>query len=320
MRSRQTTFTRSARTAARFILDDDTAAFPTETVYGLGANVYSEQALKKIFSAKGRPADNPLIVHVSSIGQIALLTPNIPASAQTIIDHFFPGPITVIVPKRPEISPLVSAGLDTIGIRMPRHETAQRFLRACGVPVAAPSANLSGTPSPTSWQSVRDDLDGRIGCILKGTKTQVGLESTVVDCTGRRPVVLRSGAVTLEALRAVLPSTTLYKKKKSPGDAVKSPGMKYRHYSPKARVIVVSPIRIPAPEPLSAYIGLHTPVHEAKFSLVRLCADIDEYARVVFSFFRQCDKKHVRTIYCEEVTHEGIGRAVMDRIRRAAHH
>jgi L-threonylcarbamoyladenylate synthase len=320
MKAFRTVYTRSARKAADFILRGEVVAFPTETVYGLGANVFSETALKKIFAAKGRPADNPLIVHVSTIGQIGLLTGTITPAAQTIIDNFFPGPITVIVPKRRTISPLVSAGLQTIGIRMPRHAAAQQFLQACGVPVAAPSANISGRPSPTSWQTVRDDLDGRIGCVLQGSKTDVGLESTVVDCTGRHPVVLRSGAVTLEQLQEVLPSTTVYAKK-TPA-AAKSPGMKYRHYSPHARVILTSALTMPVllPGEASAYIGIDAPMHMRKYAMVLLCDDLHDYAQSVFSFFRQCDKKNIATIYCEEVGEEGIGRALMDRINRAAHH
>jgi len=167
---------------------------------------------------------------------------------------------------------------------------------------------------------VRDDLDGRVSCVLQGAKTHVGLESTVVDCTGRHPVVLRSGAVTLEQLQAVLPSTTVYAKMKT--TAAKSPGMKYRHYSPHARVVVTSALTMPVltPREDAAYIGLHTPMHVRIFSSVLLCDDMADYARKVFSFFRQCDKKHIATIYCEEVSEEGIGRAVMDRILRAAHH
>jgi len=167
---------------------------------------------------------------------------------------------------------------------------------------------------------VRDDLDGRVSCVLQGAKTHVGLESTVVDCTGRHPVVLRSGAVTLEQLQAVLPSTTVYAKMKT--TAAKSPGMKYRHYSPRARVVVTSALTMPVVTPgePSAYIGIHTPMHVRAYGSVLLCGDMADYARKVFSFFRQCDKKHIATIYCEEVSEEGIGRAVMDRILRAAHH
>jgi L-threonylcarbamoyladenylate synthase len=320
MKALHTVYTRSARKAAEFILRDEVAAFPTETVYGLGANVFSELALKKIFAAKGRPADNPLIVHISTIGQIGLLSRRITPAALTIIENFFPGPITVIVPKLPGISPLVSAGLQTIGIRMPRHEAAQKFLQACGVPVAAPSANLSGRPSPTSWQSVRDDLDGRISCVLQGKTTDVGLESTVVDCTGKHPVVLRSGAVTLEELQAVLPSITVHTH--STTGPAKSPGMKYRHYSPHARVIVTSTLTKPVLQrgEDAAYIGIHTPIHVRSYSSILLCKNLHDYARRVFAFFRQCDKKNVAAIYCEEVGEEGIGRALMDRIHRAAHH
>jgi L-threonylcarbamoyladenylate synthase len=316
----QTLYTRSARKAAGYILHDDVVAFPTETVYGLGANVFSEAALKKIFEAKGRPADNPLIVHVSTIAQIGLLARQITPAAQTIIDHFFPGPITVILPKLKTISPLVSAGLRTIGIRMPRHEAAQSFLRACGVPVAAPSANISGRPSPTSWQTVREDLDGLIACVLQGNNTDVGLESTVVDCTGKHPVILRAGAVTLEQLRAVLPTTRITAQTRS--GAAKSPGMKYRHYSPRARVILTSALTTPIliPGEGTAYIGIHAPMHMRAYASVVVCKDLRDYAKRVFSFFRQCDKKNVATIYCEEVSEEGIGMALMDRVHRAIHH
>ena len=199
----QTLLTTSPRSAAEFIRRGETVAFPTETVYGLGANALDETAVAKIFAAKGRPADNPLIIHLAEAEQMHTVAREINAAAHNFIEHFFPGALTLVVPKTERVPPNVTAGLATVGVRVPAHELAREFLRACAVPVAAPSANLSGRPSPTTWEAVREDLDGRIACILQGAQTEVGLESTVVDCTGDVPLVLRAGAVTLEQLRAV---------------------------------------------------------------------------------------------------------------------
>ena len=234
----RTILTRSPRKAAKFILRGDIVAFPTETVYGLGANVFDEQALRKIFVAKKRPVDNPFIAHVAEIADISLLAERITPSAEKFIKHFFPGPLTIILPKKSAVPSIATAGLATIGIRMPRHTVAIALIKACGIPLAAPSANLSGRPSSTTWQSVQADLGGRIGCILQGSQTKFGLESTVVDCTGRVPEVLRTGAITLEQLKKIVPATRIGVRKK--GKAPKSPGMKYRHYSPRARVVIVS--------------------------------------------------------------------------------
>ncbi|MBP9664516.1 MAG: threonylcarbamoyl-AMP synthase, partial [Pyrinomonadaceae bacterium] len=203
----KTVVTEDVEIAASFIRGGGTVAFPTETVYGLGANVFDEAAVAKIFEAKRRPADNPLIAHVASVGQIAELATEVTERAERFIQAFFPGPLTVVVRKKKNVPLIASAGLDTIGVRMPRGELAQTFLKACGVSVVAPSANLSGRPSPTTWEAVLEDLDGRIDCILQGEPTEIGLESTVVDCTGDVPVLLRTGAVSLDALRAVVSET-----------------------------------------------------------------------------------------------------------------
>ena len=237
----RTVLTGSPQRAAFFIARGEIVAFPTETVYGLGANVFDEKALRKIFIAKNRPADNPCIAHIADIADLASVAGRVPRSAEKFIEHFFPGPLTVVLPKLHSVPLIATAGLSTIGVRMPRHPVALSFLKACGVPLAAPSANLSGTPSPTTWQSVSADLDGRISCILKGGHTAVGLESTVVDCTSAVPRILRSGAVTLEQLREIVPSTRIATRIGT--GSPKSPGMKYRHYSPRARVIIVSNLR-----------------------------------------------------------------------------
>ncbi len=313
----KTKITQSPTIAARYILHGETVAFPTETVYGLGAHAFQEEAIRRIFEAKGRPADNPLIAHIAELAQLELLAAEVTPAAARIIESFFPGPITVVLPRNERVPRLATAGLDTVGIRMPRHQIARQFLRACGVPVFAPSANLSGRPSPTTWQAVRADLDGRIGCILMGDASQVGLESTVVDCTGRAPVVLRAGAITLEHLRAFLPDTTLL----DPGQqsAPKSPGLKYRHYSPRARVVLCNYPQYTVAVGDSAYIGLEAPPRVESFKRHLICRDIEEYAHALFRFFRECDAEGVETIFCQTVNDEGLGLALMDRLHRAAH-
>ncbi|HTY12528.1 MAG TPA: L-threonylcarbamoyladenylate synthase [Bacteroidota bacterium] len=313
----RTVHTESPRKAAVFIRQGEIVAFPTETVYGLGANVFDEQALRKIFAAKKRPADNPFIVHVARIEEIELLARRIPHSAEKLIQRFFPGPLTVIVPKQRAVPRAATAGLSTVGIRMPRHPVAHAFLKACGVPVAAPSANLSGSPSSTTWRSVSFDLDGRISCILKGGQTSVGLESTVVDCTGAVPEVLRSGAVTLEQLREIIPSTRIAIPRSA--KAAKSPGTKYRHYSPRARVIIVADAAEIGPTTNAAFIGTGALINARRFRFHRILPNVNAYAHELFYFFRLCDAAGVSKIYCQAVEPSGLGLALMDRITRAAH-
>lgn len=312
-----TKLTQSPTIAARYIAHGDIVAFPTETVYGLGAHIFNEDAIRKIFEAKGRPTDNPLIAHIASLTQLPTITRNVPPIAHKLIEAFFPGPLTLVLPKHPMVPLLATAGLQTIGVRMPQHPIAAQFLRACGVPVVAPSANLSGRPSPTTWQAVREDLNGRIACILKSDQAKVGLESTVVDCTGAHPVILRAGGVTLEQLREVIPETELANAKDAA--APKSPGMKYRHYSPNARVSISRFPQLTAPVGESAYIGLDAPMRADAFKKVQLCKNVEEYAHSIFHFFRECDEEGLETIFCQAVTEEGLGLALMDRLRRAAH-
>lgn len=312
----KTKITRSPSIAARYILHGDTVAFPTETVYGLGASIFDEAAIEKVFIAKGRPPDNPLIAHIADVSQFELLVEDVPPVAAKLIDAFFPGPLTLILPKRANISLLATAGLETIGVRMPHHAVARQFLRACGVPVVAPSANLSGRPSPTTWQAVGEDLRGRIGCILVDEPTRVGLESTVVDCTEDAPVILRAGAVTLEQLQEVVPKTLLA----GPDHAARtrSPGTRHRHYSPQAKVVVAPFPQYTAPLGVSAYIGLEAPPQADSFKRLLICRDVAEYAHTLFQFFRDCDADGVETIFCQSVSFDGLGTALMDRIARAA--
>jgi L-threonylcarbamoyladenylate synthase len=312
----ETVLTTSPQRAAQFIGQGEVVAFPTETVYGLGANVFDEAAIRKIFQAKGRPTDNPLIAHIANLAQIKTLTTHLPESAAQLIAAFFPGPLTLVLPKHPDVPLLATAGLQTVGVRMPQHTLALEFIGACGVPLVAPSANLSGRPSPTTWQAVQADLEGRIACILQGAQTEVGLESTVVDCTGEVPGILRAGAVTLEQMQVVIPGTRLANRQDTA--APKSPGLKYRHYSPHARVVLIKDVAAINAQPTTAFIGLHAPPHLHEFRRVKLCVSVAEYAHELFRFFRECDAASVQKIFCEAVPEQGLGLALMDRLKRAA--
>ncbi len=316
----QTVTTTSPAEAAEYLTRGGIVAFPTETVYGLGANVFDDSAVRNIFTAKGRPADNPLIAHVADMHQMDLLTSELTESAGKFIATFFPGPLTVVVKRSPKVPLIVTAGLDTIGIRMPRFALARQFLSACGTPVAAPSANISGRPSPTTGQAVLEDLNGRIDCVLMGEATEIGLESTVVDCTTGVPMVLRSGSISIDQLREIVAETEMFE-----GGAVgapKSPGLRHRHYSPRAKVVLgnfkseISDLKISHDKNRTAYIGISG--QGRSFEVERICTTVEQYAHSLFEFFRECDRLGVDTIYCETVKETGIGTALMDRLRRAA--
>ena len=234
--------------------------------------------------------------------------------AQDLIDRFFPGPLTLVLKKTDRVPLTATAGLDTIGVRMPRHPVAHRFLKACETPGVAPSANLSGRPSPTTWRAVFEDLNGRIDCILQGEATEIGLESTVVDCTGDRPVILRLGSVSLAEIRSVVPNAVLTDEQAH--TAPKSPGLKHKHYSPAAVVKIVEDITVATPGEGTAFIGLSR--NGSGFDKHFIARDAAAYAHHLFEFFRECDREGIRTIYCESVPEEGIGAALMDRIRRAS--
>ena len=310
----KTLLTKSPTVAAEIVKNGGIAAFPTETVYGLGASVFDETAITKIFKAKRRPNDNPLIAHVGRLEQIESLVLRITPNAEKFIEAFFPAPLTLVLPKSARVPQIATANLETIGVRMPDHDLALEFLRNCKTPVVAPSANLSGKPSPTTWQAVYEDLNSRIDCILQGEITKIGLESTVVDCTSESPLILRSGAVTLEQLREIIPETQIYKS--SEDEIPKSPGLKHKHYSPKAKVVLLSPkSKIQSPKSKS-FIGLEKP--DEDFNLIKICQSVEEYAHEVFAFFRECDGQNISTIYCETVEEKGIGLALMDRLKRAA--
>ncbi len=295
---------------AAVLRDGGLAAFPTETVYGLGAVATDARAVAAVFEAKGRPSDNPLIVHAADVDSLAALTEST-RLGEALFAAFAPGPLTLVLPVRPGVLPdAVTAGLSTVAVRIPAHETARALIRDAGGLLVAPSANRSGRPSPTTWQAVRDDLGGRIGAVLMGAPTAVGLESTVVDATGSSAVVLRPGAVTLAMLRTVDPHA---RDAAAGDDTARSPGTRHRHYAPRA---VVRLVDMPDPSPRAAFIGTEVPA--PGYALAETCADVGGYAHAVFDFFRRADAIGVARIDAQRVSDDGLGRALMDRLRRAA--
>ena len=310
--------TRDPDRAASLLRAGNLVAFPTETVYGLGADAYNANAVAAIYEAKSRPRDNPLIVHVATTRQLRRLASSIPPLARGLIEAFFPGPLTLILPRHPELPAVTTGGLDTVAVRMPAHSMARAFLAACDTPVAAPSANVSGRPTATTWQAVLDDLRGSIACLLRDDGQAAGMESTVVDCTRSRPVLLRPGVVGLETLRQVAPS--IVARQPVSGEPARSPGMLYRHYAPHCQVRLVRKPGEAVPGAAAAFIGLEAVPKPTAFGAVRICADAEDYARALFRFFRRCDRLGISDIYCQTTDPTGIGRALMDRLIRASGH
>lgn len=312
----KTVLTDNVNTAAKIIINSGIVAFPTETVYGLGANVFDVKALNKIFKVKGREKDNPLIVHISSKSQLDFLSSEISSSAKKLINAFFPGALTIILQRNELIPGLVTANLNTVAVRMPSSKAARSFIQRCGVPIAAPSANISGSPSPTTYKHVLEDFNGKTLCILKGPDSKYGIESTVVDCSVEIPVVLRPGAITIEELKKVIPGIK-YRKKHQ---VVKSPGLKYKHYSPKAKIqIIKTPDEIKSKVYKTAYIGLgKTGKDKMKLlSRIQICNNVGQYAKKLFWFFRICDNEKIDLIYVQKIPESGIGLAIMNRVKKA---
>lgn len=307
----KTIITRSISKAASFIKNGEVVAFPTETVYGLGADCFNGSAVEKIFRLKGRAKDNPLIVHVYSKKDIKLLASEISIVARKLIEKFFPGPLTVILKKNYIVPDLVTADLDTIAIRMPSMKLSREFINKCGVPIAAPSANLSGSPSSVHWKHVLDDFKDKIPCILVGPVVKYGIESTVIDCSVDPPVLLRPGVITFEQLRKIDRRISL----KLSG-RIKSPGMKYKHYAPQAKVIIYNSKSYITDYKNSAYIGLDRP--REKFGKICICSSLTEYAARIFKFFRDCDYRAYKRIYVQAVDERGLGLAIMNRIKKAS--
>lgn len=308
-------------------------AFPTETVYGLGANALDAVAVGHIFEAKGRPGDNPLIVHISALEQLSALIASEPSPmARALMDAYWPGPMTLIFPKSEIIPMAVTAGLDTVAIRFPAHPAARLLIDAAQRPIAAPSANRSGRPSPTTARHVLEDMDGRVPLILDGGPCEVGLESTVIDMTGDVPRILRPGGVTPEMIEAVCGDARVDDAVMRPlkeGERPRSPGMKYRHYAPRGSLTIVKGEADAVIEricalydaaggnPLILALDSHIPAYGERRTL-SLGADAAGMARALFDALRQADALGADTLFSEAVPADGVGLAVMNRLGRAA--
>lgn len=320
---------------AKALAEGKLVAFPTETVYGLGANALDEKAVKSIFEAKGRPSDNPLIVHITDREDIKKLAREIPENANIILDKFSPGPVTVILKKQPHISDVVTGGLDTVAIRIPEHPVARELITQSGVPVAAPSANLSGLPSPTKAEHVIADMNGRIPYIIDGGACGVGVESTVVDVTGEYPVILRPGKVTLEDIQEFIPETVIdphVLNTAMHAEKPKSPGMKYKHYAPNAELVVVEGEADKVSEKIQELckeakaegkrVGVMLKYdNQSKYDadyILEAGEDNDKYAAMLFSDLREFDENNIDIVFAEFKDEDGMGVTVRNRLYRAA--
>ena len=322
---------------ANIIKEGGTVAFPTETVYGLGANALNGEAVNKIFIAKGRPSDNPLIVHVASIEDARKLVREITKEALLLMELFWPGPLTIILEKSNIIPVEVSAGLNTVAIRMPAHPIALNLIKASGLPIAAPSANISGRPSPTKGEHVVEDLLGRIDAIIIGDDCKVGVESTVIDMTGHVPTILRPGGVTKEQLEEVLGVVAVdpaIEKGLNLEEAPKSPGMKYTHYAPKAEVVIIKGSKESVIKKIKEMIFENRQLGKEvgvlcfddtslEYSNVILKSlgnrdELEVIASNIFNLLREFDKTKADIIIAEAVEERHIGQAIMNRLIKAA--
>lgn len=321
-----TTSPADIQVAGEILRNGGLVAFPTETVYGLGANALNETAVKSIYTAKGRPSDNPLIVHIAEKEGILPLVESVPPKAKALMDAFYPGPLTIILKKSPLVPSTTSGGLDTVAVRMPSHPVARALIRASGCPIAAPSANTSGLPSPTKARHVIDDMTGKINAVIDGGDCTVGVESTVITLATDVPTILRPGAVTKEMLEAVIGKVAV-----SPavlegmqdGETAASPGMKYKHYAPTAHVVLVEADK----EAYARFVN-------SRDNAFALCFDDDEVtvpkltygkendaaeqARELFDALRRLDSLGAKKVYAHAPAKDGVSMAVYNRLIRAA--
>jgi L-threonylcarbamoyladenylate synthase len=334
----QTPETEKVQLAAEFIKKGGLVAFPTETVYGLGADALNPEAILALFEAKKRPLDNPPIVHVENINDVYKLATQVPPKAEKLMKQFWPGPLTLVF-KHADIVPDVTvAGLNTIAIRMPQHNVALALIRESGCPIAAPSANLAGRPSPTSAKHVFDDLNGRIDAILDGGPTRIGVESTVMDLSVSPPMVLRPGGTPFEALKKALGDVQLHPfvaaEKEMPIGTARSPGMRHKHYAPNAKVILVegsvSAVAAKVQELTASYklkdckVGVLATDETATVYRADVVKSLGSrfnlaiIAQNLFRLLREFDAEGVDVIIAEGVPAEGLGLAVMNRLRKAS--
>lgn len=332
--------------AAEVIRSGGLVAFPTETVYGLGGNALDPEASKKIYAAKGRPSDNPLIAHIADPEALPELAAEIPLAAQRLMERYWPGPMTLVFKKTDKVPYSTTGGLDTVAVRMPSHPVARDLIRAAGVPIAAPSANRSGRPSCTKAEHVREDLDGKIDMILDGGEVGIGLESTIIDVTGETPSLLRPGFISEEMLREILGEIAIDAASVGPMDPdahPKAPGMKYRHYAPKAQMSIIkgchegtereiSRLAVCAlaegkkvgilctAESLPCYEQTFTSYGEDRVSLISVGSreDSGSVAHNLFDALRSFDAAEVDVIYSEAFEGGQLGGAIMNRLQKAA--
>ncbi|MGO1468526.1 MAG: L-threonylcarbamoyladenylate synthase [Tissierella sp.] len=320
--------------ASQILKDGGVVAFPTETVYGLGANGLDEMAVKKIYKAKGRPSDNPLILHIGEVDQLDSLVEEIPDIAFRCIDKFWPGPLTIILKRSHKIPDIITAGLDSVAIRMPEEPIARELINLASLPIAAPSANLSGRPSPTSGAHVIEDMIGKIDVIIDGGDTGIGLESTVLDLSGDRPMILRPGGVSYEELKKIIPHVIEDRANLESKEIPKSPGQKYRHYAPKAEMIVFQGETEDIVKTINERIGKY--IYEGKkIGVMATDETQDRYSKGIiktlgtrkdkrsiatklFKVLREFDELNVDIILSEGVELDDIGKAIMNRMMKAS--
>ena len=315
--------------AAKLLKSGEVVGMPTETVYGLGANALDENAVRKIFAAKGRPADNPLIVHISHFDMIKPLVSQIPDLAYKCAEQFWAGPLTMIMPKSDIIPDVTSGGLDTVGIRMPSHKTARAIIDKCGFPIAAPSANLSGSPSPTTAGHVFNDMNGRIPAIVDGGFSAVGVESTVISFENDAIRVLRPGFISAEELKEITPNVIIDKgvtAKLEQGAIARSPGMKYKHYAPKADITIIDG----SLEAFRAYVKNHSDSETVCMTFTDTDCDglnvkaicygesDEQQAHLLFDTLRELDNIGAKKVFARCPRKSGVGLAVYNRLLRAA--
>ena len=319
--------------AAEIIKNGGLVAFPTETVYGLGANALDAEASRKIYEAKGRPSDNPLIAHIASLDKLDEIVEDVSDVAKKLIDKFWPGPMTLIFNKKELVPDSTTGGLKTLAVRFPSNEIAKALIEKSGVPIAAPSANTSGKPSPTKGEHVIEDLDGKVDMIIDGGEVGLGLESTIIDVTGE-PTILRPGFITQEMLEQVIEEVKLDKtllEKPSKDFVPKAPGMKYRHYAPKTELVIVKgstekvaqKIKEEAKTKNAAILTVDQHMDLYKDTNAKVVSwgsleNMDEIAHKIFDALRKVDEWGVDIIYCEAFDEEGLGLAVMNRLTKAA--
>lgn len=317
--------------AAHFLQENEVVALPTETVYGLGGNAESDVAVEKIFAAKGRPSDNPLIIHIADKMQLTAFVAEIPKKAEILMERFWPGPLTIIFKKKDGVlSDKATAGLETVAVRMPDHPVALALLKKCQLPIAAPSANSSGKPSPTNAQHVMDDLNGKIAGVLDGGSTGVGVESTVVDCTEEIPVILRPGGVTKEQLEGVVGEVHLDRALIDEASKPKAPGMKYQHYAPNAPLYLVNGSKsflqglIEGKQKDGLRVGVlatEESVESYQCDVAIACgkrAELETVATALYETLRAFNQEKVDIIFSEMFPNTGVGHAIMNRLQKAA--